>query len=439
MFEKKLSKKIYFSIVFLAALLFCTIFLFIREAADSGQILGNEGSISFEIYLILFIFSLVCVVCFSSVLVLIRQVVKFSNTAFSVDKEGIHDTFVGIVFFALIIILPVRHIPWSAVREIKEENGNTHIKINKKDVVASPVAKLILGIFGFDFCHKATQKLNETEKAIVTTYCYQSPDCVVFEEEEEKETTENAYSKKSKAVIIILIILNALFLVLTFFDYSSTAEISCIFSSLFASVFGLEGNSAFSAALHIAESDSIIYLQIQENYLYYIWSLIKTVHVVITLALTYLMVQKKPKIRSKKLILNYIICTILISLAGTIVLQFAIHNRIEANETEVIICEYGKEDTVLTNYKDAEKVRVYIAEIPDGKYISYECAVDITVRGNTYTFFGTESPSYEDMERFINLFDESIVEIDTTYWDTYDFQEYTYWGNEEIIDRIFKQ
>ncbi len=437
MFEKKLSKKIYFSIMFLAALLFCTIFLFIREAADLGQILGNEGSIGFEIYLILLIFSLVCVVCFSSALVLIRQVVKFNNAAFSVDREGIHDTFVGIVFFALIIILPVRQIPWSAVREIKEENGKTHIKINRKDVVASPIAKLILGVFGFDFCHNATQRLNETEKAIVTTYCYQSPDCVVNEE----EITDDGigYSKKAKAGMIILIILNALFLVLTFFDYSSTAEISCIFSSLFASVFGLEGKSAFSEALHIAEGDSIIYLQIQENYLYYIWTLIKTVHIVLTLALAYLMVQKSKKIRAKKLILNYIICTILISLAGTIVLQFAVHNRVEANENNVIISEYGKKDTILTNYKDAEKVRVYIAETRDGKYISYECAVDVTVKGNTYTFFGTESPSYEDMERFINLFDESIVEIDTTYWDTDDFQEYTYWGNEEIIDRIFKQ
>ena len=131
---------------------------------------------------------------------------------------------------------------------------------------------------------------------------------------------------------------------------------------------------------------------------------------------------------------------VVISLAGMTVLQFAIHNRVEANESSVIISEYGKEDTVITDYKNAEKVKVYIVETyGDDRYISYEGAVDVTVEGKTYTFFGTENPDYENMEKFINYFDKSIVEIDTTYWDTDEFQLGTYSEYEEILDRIYKK
>lgn len=246
------------------------------------------------------------------------------------------------------------------------------------------------------------------------------------------------YSKKAKAGMIILIIINALFLLLTFLDYSLTAGMSCSITPLIAAIFDASEHPLFSEACQIVENNSF-YFQVHENYLHDIWTMVKTVHIFATIALAYLMVQKNPKISSKRLTLYYILCTILISLAGMAVLQFAVHNRTEANEKAVIISEYGKEDTVITNYKDAEKVRVYIIETyGSDRYMSFEGAVDVTVGGKTYTFFGTESPDYEDMEKFIKLFDENIVEIDKTYWGTEEFEiDDTYLNNKEILDRIF--
>ena len=153
-----------------------------------------------------------------------------------------------------------------------------------------------------------------------------------------------------------------------------------------------------------------------------------------------MMIQKKPKLTAKKLTLSYILCTLLLAVSGMVVLQFAVHNRIEASEKGIIISEYGKEDTLVTDYTDAEKVKVYITETRDRDgYLSYECAVDVTVKGKTYTFFGTDDTLYEDMEKFINFFDESIVEIDTTYWDTEEFQSFPYSSYKEILDRIYKK
>ncbi len=443
MFEKKLSKSIYFSILFLTALVGLLIYLLLNQSPDLSQILGFDKSSGFGYWFMLGFVVLISLVCLSSVFVLLRQVTKFNNTAFTVDNEGIHDTYIGITFFALIIIVPVKLIPWSAVKELKSNEeifntGKTHIKVNRKDVIASPVAKLILGIFGFNFCHGQTATpLDEIEKSIITTYCGQSPDCKFFEEENEPIS---GYSKKAKAGMIILAIINALFLLLTFLDYSSTAEISCIIPSIIAVFFDPGKYPMLAEACGIMENETLICFQVYENYLYHIWTFLKTAHIIATVGLVYLMLQKKPKLTAKKLTLSYILCTLIIATSGMTVLQFAVHNRIEASEKGIIISEYGKEDILVTNYTDAEKVKVYITETRarDG-YLSYECAVDVTVKGKTYTFFGTDDTLYEDMEMFINFFDESIVEIDTTYWDTEEFQSFPYESYKKILDRIYKK
>lgn len=443
MFEKKLSKSIYFSILFLTALVGVLIYLLLNQSPDLSQILGFDRSSGFGYWFMLGFVVLISLVCLSSVFVLIRQVTKFNNTAFTVDNEGIHDTYIGITFFALIIIVPVKLIPWNAVKELKSNDeifntGKIHIKVNQKEVVASPVAKLILSISGFNFCHGSTAtSLDESEKSIITTYCGQSPDCKVFEEENEPIS---GYSKKAKAGMIILIIINALFLLLTFLDYSSTAEISCIILSIIAVFFDPGKHPVLAEACAITENEALVCFQVYENYLYHIWTFLKTVHIVVTVAFAYMMIQKKPKLTAKKLTLSYILCTLLLAVSGMTVLQFAVHNRIEASENGIIISEYGKEDTLVTDYTDAEKVKVYITETRDRDgYLSYECAVDVTVKGKTYTFFGTDDTLYEDMEKFINFFDESIVEIDTTYWDTEEFQSYPYESYKEILDRIYKK
>ena len=205
MFEKKLSKSIYFSILFLTALVGVLIYLLLNQSPDLSQILGFDRSSGFGYWFMLGFVVLISLVCLSSVFVLIRQVSKFNNTAFTVDNEGIHDTYIGITFFALIIIVPVKLIPWNAVKELKSideifNTGKIHIKVNQKEVVASPVAKLLLRISGFNFCHgQTTTPLDESEKSTITTYCGQSPDCRVFEEESKPIS---GYSKKEKTDLV---------------------------------------------------------------------------------------------------------------------------------------------------------------------------------------------------------------------------------------------
>ena len=412
MFEKRLSKSIYFSVVFLIGLPVFVAYMLFKDTPSAGNIFGFEDISTFEYWFIISFIGLICLVCISSVFVLLRQIVKFNNIAFTVDCEGIHDTFVSIILFSFIIILPIKLIPWNAVKEVKKDDDKLKLEINRKEVVASPVAKIILGIFGYDFCHSAIKDLNESEKSIITTYCHQTPDCKIFAEEHYNEFS--GYSRKAKAGIIILLIINAIFLIFTFFDFSGTAELSCYLNTILSGILGFENHPAFAEYFQIANNETLVYFEVDEGPLYYVWSLLKTAHIVLLSATAYMMVQIKPKFSARKLTLLFVSASLIISLAGFTTLQFAVHNRIEANENCIISSKFNKEDVIISNYKDAEKVEVYITEIEEGEddYSAYENAIiDVTVKGKIYSFYTDENTTAENIEKFISFFDKSIVVI----------------------------
>ncbi len=75
---------------------------------------------------------------------------------FTVNEDGISDTFVILTVFAFCFVFSVKNIPWEAVKSIrKDELKNTvHARIDKKhisEITASPIAKAALKAFGFDF------------------------------------------------------------------------------------------------------------------------------------------------------------------------------------------------------------------------------------------------------------------------------------------------
>ncbi len=445
MFEKKLGKSIHFTTVFLSVISALMIFIIYKLFSGATEIFGIEAETEFEFWLTVVLASVTLIACFLSVIMLVRQLVKFQGTAFTVDREGIHDTFIGITIFAFTLILPVRLIPWSAVKSLEIDGNKLSFKLNRKEIDASPVAKFILGTVGYNFSHSSIKpKLNEEEIKTVTEYCRLQRDCEISDinDEDEKIPDEKAagYSKGTKFLMTVLLIVNLLFLIFTVFDFSQTAEISCSLAMVFASLFGLEESSLFAESVHIADDLSIVYFQVEESVFVYIWNVIKIIHAFLCVAFLYKIRDKKPKMSAKKLSLLYFVCTVILAIQGCMVLQIAVHNRIEANENVIIQSQYGAEDIVISDYKDAEKVRVYILENTDNpKDVYFECAVDVTVNKKKYTFFGTDSTIYEDMEKFISYFDESIVEIDMTNWDNDNFRDFTYSGFEEEIDRIFKR
>ena len=416
MFEKKLSKSIYFSVVFLIGLPAFVVFMLWRNTPSSGNIFGFEDISTFEYWFIISLIALICLVCISSVLVLIRQIVKFNSIAFTVDREGIHDTFVSIIIFSFIIILPVKLIPWSTVKEAKKDDDKLSLEINRKEVIASPVAKIILGIFGYDFCKSAINGLDENEINTVMLYCGIQPKYENSEKQKEEVTAETcySYSKGFKIGMNILLILNLLFVLFTFFDYSGTAEMSCYLNTIFSGILGFENSPVFAEYFQIANKETIVYFKLEENFLYYYWTIIKLVHIGAIFYCYYQLRNKQPKFSKKKLTLLFVSASLLISLAGFTTLQFAIHNRIEANENYIISSKFNKEDVIISNYKDAEKVEVFVREEDDDAYFPYENAIiDITVNGEIYSFYTDESTIGEDIEKFISFFDESIVEIKT--------------------------
>ncbi len=416
MFEKKLSKSIYFTVVFLIGLPIFVAFMLLRNTPSSGNIFGFEDISEFEYWFIISLITLICLVCVSSVLVLLRQIIKFNNIAFTVDREGIHDTFVSIILFSFIIILPIKLIPWSAVKEIKKDDDKLKMEINREEVVASPVAKLILGIFGYDFCQSAIKDLYENEMNIIMNYCGIQADRIIPEKQNEEVKSEKGhiYSSGFKITMNILLILNLIFVVFTFFNYSGTAEMSCYINTIFSGILGFENNPAFAEYFQIANNQSIVYFKLEENFLYYYWTIIKLVHIVVIFCGYYHLRNKQPKFSAKKLTLLFVAGTFLISLAGFTTLQFAVHNRIEANENCIISSKFNKEDVIISNYKDAEKVAVYIPETEEAEYYDYEnVIIDVTVDGEIYSFYSDENTVGENMKKFISFFDEDIVEINT--------------------------
>ena len=96
---------------------------------------------------------------------LISLYIKNKGCGMFITGKGIENTFVCRIVFSFIIALPVRLIPWEAIKECEKENGFLHIRVNKNEIEAGFLAKLIISIVGFSFC-KGFIKTDITEKDI---------------------------------------------------------------------------------------------------------------------------------------------------------------------------------------------------------------------------------------------------------------------------------
>ena len=70
-----------------------------------------------------------------SLVTVIIQAVR--GYAYSLDETGICNTCMGIMIFSLIIVIPVKCIPYTAIADFSLNMGEPVAKINKKDVEVS--------------------------------------------------------------------------------------------------------------------------------------------------------------------------------------------------------------------------------------------------------------------------------------------------------------
>lgn len=114
-------------------------------AENAGTTGGDEG-ILFPV-----LFILVSAVMILSTITMIMQVVFYKGKGLKLTEEGICDSFVCLTIFALYFFVPVRFIPWDAVKHITKENGYWNAEVDTSKVVAGGFAKALLKIAGFNF------------------------------------------------------------------------------------------------------------------------------------------------------------------------------------------------------------------------------------------------------------------------------------------------
>lgn len=86
-----------------------------------------------------------------SAVVMLRQYAVHGGQAFTLTEEGIEDTLTFVIIFALIFVLPVKRIPWSAVTYADGEEG--YLRAKRGPIQAGFLAKTVVAFRGYQFCH----------------------------------------------------------------------------------------------------------------------------------------------------------------------------------------------------------------------------------------------------------------------------------------------
>lgn len=86
-----------------------------------------------------------------SALVLLRQYLVHGGKAFTLTEKGIENTLTFVIIFAFVFVLRVKCIPWEAVTYADAET--IYIRAKRKHIRAGFLAKTIVTVKGFLFCH----------------------------------------------------------------------------------------------------------------------------------------------------------------------------------------------------------------------------------------------------------------------------------------------
>ena len=139
----KLNSKFYLFIVFFAVvgavLIHMGFSLLLDDAGGQGVVLPALFALVGASYLIV-------------AMTLILQLVFYKGSGLKMDEEGIHETFVLANIFAFFFAMPVKFIPWDAVRAFDEEKGCMVAYLDTSKVEAGGFSKALLKLGGYRFC-----------------------------------------------------------------------------------------------------------------------------------------------------------------------------------------------------------------------------------------------------------------------------------------------
>lgn len=130
----------------------------------NGEVVDESGTV-IEPDFILVMMGLVLMSYLITVISLLKIYIKNKGCGLIITDRGIENTVVFINLFAFVIVLPVKLIPWEAIKYYDKEEKSLYIRVHRKEIGAGFFAKLIISVLGYNFC-KGFVKPDVTEEDI---------------------------------------------------------------------------------------------------------------------------------------------------------------------------------------------------------------------------------------------------------------------------------
>jgi len=141
-FESRLNLKLY--IVSVLLLIFVIFGWYGTYFLNANEILMEDNTPMTDSTKIIFTV-LLCIILLSgsiSLLTLIKQIIM--GYGFKIDQNGIHNTATAFMVFSLIFVIPVKNIPFSAIRKISTEDDVLTLYIDKSKIDVLPFLRLFV-------------------------------------------------------------------------------------------------------------------------------------------------------------------------------------------------------------------------------------------------------------------------------------------------------
>lgn len=147
--EHKVGWRYYFFLIFFgaASVLGCyAISMLLRgEVMDGDQEMSRSMALFLSVGLTLAISTYI-----ETTLILLWQLVRHDGCGMQITSKGVENTLVWVNVLCVVFVLPVRCIPWEAVK-YTDFDDDPYIRVDVKKVDTSPVARLILLALGYSF------------------------------------------------------------------------------------------------------------------------------------------------------------------------------------------------------------------------------------------------------------------------------------------------
>ena len=122
----------------------------VEYLALTGQIVDENGE-KLGAFIPVAVIAPILLLYLTSFINMLKLFIRNKGCGLRISDEGVENTAVVLKLFAIILVLPVKHIPWEAVKYYATEDI-PYIRVDTKQVQAGFFAKIILKILGYNFC-----------------------------------------------------------------------------------------------------------------------------------------------------------------------------------------------------------------------------------------------------------------------------------------------